>query len=603
MSTLYEKLILGGGTEALAEGDTGGSASSFEEYAHKALDAGATHLTVSGMVSKSRWEITDPDDPYLFWSIHNPCVFKFCVPPELSSWIPQEYADKNMDLIKRRCEVLEKVGLKGAFFGYEPMYWDESIFRKNPEWRGPRVDQPRRTKHPYFSPCVDHPEVLAIYRRTMKTFFNQVPVIDTMSYYTNDSGAGLCWSEYLYNNPNGPAWCQLRGFAKRITGFLQAFIDGAKDAGVDLEIFFRAKGDVNEGRAMEMSVKPGMGFEGASYLPVRCNRIFRAGTGQSIVAKALPTPGSFIKSLQAVIKGGKKKVVCNVGSGGEDSAQQDRYLAIIKRLIDTPVSGTRGRVNLLHDLAVEEVGEDHAETLEEFWEAIEAGQSAAAQSGIKFHLTVTAERWLTRPLLPFPLELSADEKAYYRKFQFQANSEEEAADYMNMEAHRIIDGHTSASYLCGHIGRAIGGFSKARSLLSQLRKNVGDNQEYKTWDERLAATICILKTSAHTIEFAGWLDMHKQFGDEEVCEIPYRTEYIHERKAIYEVFRKEVDNAGELIGVLEKAESQPIPLAPTSDEEDVFTFGPDLVDQLRRKVDLMCSHWMDFDRLYVRPNR
>ena len=38
-------------------------------------------------------------------------------------------------------------------------------------------------------------------------------------------------------------------------------------------------------------------------------------------------------------------------------------------------------------------------------------------------------------------------------------------------------------------------------------------------------------------------------------------------------------------------------------EEDTFTFGPDLVDQLRRKIRTTMEHWLDFDRLYPRPNR
>ena len=30
--------------------------------------------------------------------------------------------------------------------------------------------------------------------------------------------------------------------------------------------------------------------------------------------------------------------------------------------------------------------------------------------------------------------------------------------------------------------------------------------------------------------------------------------------------------------------------------------GPDIVAQLKRKIDLMNAHWLDYDRLFTKPN-
>jgi hypothetical protein len=42
-------------------------------------------------------------------------------------------------------------------------------------------------------------------------------------------------------------------------------------------------------------------------------------------------------------------------------------------------------------------------------------------------------------------------------------------------------------------------------------------------------------------------------------------------------------------------------MAPTAEEEYVMRLGPNLVEQLKLKIDIMNAHWMDYDRLFTRP--
>ena len=60
----------------------------------------------------------------------------------------------------------------------------------------------------------------------------------------------------------------------------------------------------------------------------------------------------------------------------------------------------------------------------------------------------------------------------------------------------------------------------------------------------------------------------------------------------------------QLVEVLELKHA-PVAITYTDDpaEEDTFTLGPDLVDQIRHKIRTTMSHWLGFDRLYPRPNR
>ena len=84
----------------------------FDAYAARAAKAGATHITVTE-VEKSRWIWErDMNDPYPNWGMINAALFKIIIPEELKGYLPQEYADRNFELIKKRCAILKKYGLK-----------------------------------------------------------------------------------------------------------------------------------------------------------------------------------------------------------------------------------------------------------------------------------------------------------------------------------------------------------------------------------------------------------------------------------------------------------------------------------------------------------
>jgi hypothetical protein len=91
-------------------------------------------------------ELTDPGDPYLQYSINFPQLFHFIIPPEIEPYVERSYVQANLDLMDQKMAVLRELGIKGAFFGREPVYFREPVYQKYPHWRGPRVDHPRRSR-------------------------------------------------------------------------------------------------------------------------------------------------------------------------------------------------------------------------------------------------------------------------------------------------------------------------------------------------------------------------------------------------------------------------------------------------------------------------
>ena len=70
-----------------------------------------------------------------------------------------------------------------------------------------------------------------------------------------------------------------------------------------------------------------------------------------------------------------------------------------------------------------------------------------------------------------------------------------------------------------------------------------------------------------------------------------------------EIVRQEIDNSLELIDILQKAEQPLIAQVASKEFENVMLLGPDLVDQLKKKINIMEDHRRDFERLYKSYNK
>jgi len=66
------------------------------------------------------------------------------------------------------------------------------------------------------------------------------------------------------------------------------------------------------------------------------------------------------------------------------------------------------------------------------------------------------------------------------------------------------------------------------------------------------------------------------------------------------VARDEIDNTLAIIRLLESVDSPAdlISMAATPEEEDVFTFGPDLIEHLRKRIEIMMGHWHEYQEIY-----
>ena len=140
----------------------------FEQFVIKAKEQGATHVDITFNVPPALWQYDVPNDPYPEWYVIQPSMMKVFPNAKIRPYVDAKYAERVASLFESRCEVLRRHGLKGAYSANEPYVLPEKFFTDNPELRGARVDHPNRSRTARFAPCVDEPDVLAMYRESMQ---------------------------------------------------------------------------------------------------------------------------------------------------------------------------------------------------------------------------------------------------------------------------------------------------------------------------------------------------------------------------------------------------------------------------------------------------
>jgi hypothetical protein len=580
---------------------------SFRRFAYMAAELGATHVNVDSLpFNRWRWEL-DLNDPYPNWSMITFTLFDVAVPEVLKQWIPADRAERNLELIARKGQVLRELGLKGLVMGCEPMWLPGGAYREHPEWRGPRCNHPLRSRNSYYSPCIDNAEVLAMYKESVAKLCRAAP-IDRFSFLTNDSGAGLCWSEGLYPGVNGPSACRQRPLPERISSWMSAMQEGAAQAGQQAQINLYGTIPASEvnytaGQLLRDQLIEGRGPGiSAAWAEAGAPNFMYASFQYPV--KELPQAVDFAEQLERAFGRQHDNVVV-----GFPSDRSRELFEVFRQFRKQGGSGLAARAALLRNAAEGIAGSESAGQLLDVWEQIRRAIDAITpleNGGPILLLGVVGQRWLTRPLVPFPLELADERKAYYRRFQFQARSEQNAADLMDCQAAKFAQGKVGTWLASKLLNRAINHAQAAIQLLGAMKPGTAAAQaqaagaEAEGWNReelqrRLRVFVCMLRCALHTANYQDLLERSRSASAEPEVDRGGTARILP--VDMQTVVRAETDNMLELIGLLESAAEAPLITASEPDDESVFLLSPDLVRQLRLKIDLMEEHFMEHKRL------
>lgn len=581
------------------------SIQSFEAFAQRARQSGATHIVITAEdLPWALWMLDTPGDPYPAWAMSNIGIFKAATPDALKPYLPQDYADRVMGILKQRCEVLRKLGLKAAYTTFEPQILPESVYRDHPLWRGPQVDHPLRSRVPRFAPNIDNPEVLALYRESMRKFCTVCPEVEVVSLHTNDSGSGMSWSPGLYQGPNGSALTRGRKMYERYREFFGALRQGAQEARqgpleIDAEWVRESVPELFATR-----LEAGMAIaniEGPKAAPYKAVVGFLLDYFYPFYpALGIPLPVRYLEELERASRSSAPRLFYLIG----DRYNTDIYFDVYDRFWKSPTSDDVSRMQLLRSIAAARVGEAGAGALVSAWNAIHrAGRDVDILNfgGTLFYIGGVHQRWITRPFVPFPEELQEGERSYYRRFLFQARGEERARDLGDIQGTRQYQGLGGMAVSGQLLVRMKADIAEARELvgrIASLPAAAARRTELELLDKRLRVFDILIDNCRDGLEYQYLLDFMKGGRLRRPVEFQEHLTDITEWRQIKDIARREMDNSIVLAEMIESTKDVLLDLARTKEEENIRVLGPDLAEQLRFRARIMAKYWEDYERLF-----
>ena len=449
---------------------------------------------------------------------------------------------------------------------------------------------PFRSRRPYFAPCVDHSEVLALYREASERIGAAAPNFDTVIFMCGDSGTGLCWQN-LYPGANGPQACAGRTLAARGAGFAEALAHGLKGGGEPLVFLSHIPLWTFSGKLLPI---PGIAAD-------RTVCFARAPQDKPVTHE---NPLALLAALEAAFAAKPDAVVFNIEQPAITFRRGGLYPALARRFLRRPTRGPTERIACLKaltdELGLQAAGNRLLDAWQHLYRAIDDTSLGRLFYNSVFLYSAMSARLLTRPLLPLPDAADPGETLYYRRHVF--DSLDDAAirrDLLNVHGLRnpflgrnacemdrtvmcleSVCQSFDAALASLRDGPAGGADEKAAAACADLRRRIGALRGFA-------------RTLQNACAFQALLDRAQTSG--------YSSEVNAE--ALERIMRREIDNVNELIGLLEAEGAPLLPLADRTEDENTFLFGPDLAEQLRRKIELMLAHWHDSQTLFNNKTR
>lgn len=591
------------------------SLAEFERRAALSKELGATHMLVTDGLPMATWQM-DPDDPYPMWFVHHAGLLTIFPPQDVAPYVDKAYAANVSGVLKTRCEILHKYGLKGVWHANEPAVMPESFFAAYPELRGPRIDQSNRSRKVYFAPSVDEPETLRMYRDAMQSLLATCPEVDEFNWTTTDAGSGFDWTPSLYPGVNGNSKYKNRPMADRVAGFLINLQQAAAASGHQIKINLRPieprpwmvptfSPDVLREIVRELpagiAVEDREGPDGHAFTGVATvragNRAFRPVVG--IVVPPLMGEEDFWNSEE---KPASEFMIVFQDSAGVDFA--GRLLKSVRRARARTYAE---RIVALRAFAVSEVGSAQADQLMDTWLALNDAQLylQTLDFGDMLYMGGVLNRWITRPMVPFPEELTADEKKNYRPFLFQAKGEDQAGNLADIQAMRMYEGWGAHLLFQRTVSLALARMQRALTLIHGIQSSAKDETSRAQWDlmgRRVQAVIDLMQTADDMVSYQAQLDRVKHAHARVEPNPVLGVQSSWDRTDLMETARKEIDTAIDLKHLLESTHAPILDTASTPQEENIMRLGPDIQAQLKQKIEIMNGHWRDYDRLFTKPN-
>ena len=570
---------------------------------------GHVEVNISALAEKARHDVPAGGSPWHEYAACNPTPAQFFPDDLLAPYLPEPFVRRNRELLLAKASILREMGLGAAFWSYEPNFLPEAFFAAHPSLRGPRTDHPRRSRRAEFAPCIDLPESREMTSRMVAQLAKHVPELGTYFFKTNDAGPGLCWSDWQYSGPNGPAACRHRPVGQRVRGLVEAILQGGERAGAELTVHLTGNFTPGELHSIEADLPP------RSF----CRETRRASINISSGADiCYPVRGvldviDVLQPLQRLRGDQLRAIFVDLRSyydrGYERLDTSEKIIEAIDTFLARPAFGPIALLELARGLCQAWVGAERAdllfEALHDLHEAL--NYKRAALPHVSAIYGAVSLRYLTRPLLALPQKLTAHEESYFLPHVFNACPQRARNDYIDLHGTRLVPQWMSLDAADPRVWPIASVRARLCAVAMKLQR-VGDI-DGGHW-RRMATGLRIygnmLRSCGNFFAVQVIRDRNAARFDAAPARPPAQSsDSGHpDLGLLNEIMRDELDNAAETASLLRTADGlDVITHARQAQDEDTFLLGPDLLAQIERKQQLMRDHWQDAEGYFATPNK
>jgi len=602
-----------------------------ELYVREYARLGFTHVEVNALAGPLPAETGVAGEFYPDFYTYCPALDQF-VSSRLNQGIyPDEYLEANLERLRQNALLALKYGLTPGLLCFEPRSVPEQIFETYPTLRGARVDHPFRSFKPRYNLSIAHPLVRRHYSELIQNLMQQVPALEFLSIWTNDSGAGFEHTQSLYVGRNGGAylireWKDNNEIARTAAANTMRFFHTLRDAAREINPRFRITTRLESfygelphlwpalGRGVDVEANSlmALGWE-ADYPHPRYPDVKVMGSlyhntlkqGEREKADELserdglsyfyhmfgthtnhepllgmPFPWLTYDKLKAAHGLNLKNLAHLGGIHPPDKVPCAVNQEVFRRFQLDPGMVIEETVK---DLAAGYVGEGLSEYLAEGWRAVEEAVRAFVPLSIYTHYGVVWQRLWARPLVPDIGRIPEKDRAYYEDFMCTSIHNPNRVDLAQDVLFELI----SVDYARKAVERIDASVWDPLQKAIDLFREGGDRAAAAGSEEaqavfedqfvRARALHCLYETLRST---ALWIyAVHTYLKSEDP------EERIRMRSLLAEMIEREIQNCRLLKELWDTAEVEW--MIVSGSEETPFIYGPNLGTLLDRKIALM----------------
>lgn len=206
------------------------------QYFKELARLGFSHAEVNGLAFPVPFEQGPKGELLHRFYTYCPALDQFVTSRLNKGIYDADYLQANLNYLKTNAELAQRYGLIPGMVCFEPRSVPDELLQRYPLLRGGRVDHPLRSFKPRFNLSIAHPVVRDHYAEMVQNLLREVPSLQYLSVWSNDSGAGFEYTSSLYVGRNGGGyvireWKGDKEIAEAAAENLVRFLKVLRDAG------------------------------------------------------------------------------------------------------------------------------------------------------------------------------------------------------------------------------------------------------------------------------------------------------------------------------------------------------------------------------------